>query len=53
MFEVRAGIENLFDREPNIYGRIPGVTDAVGEPEPGGAFDVLGRRFYVGMKTSF
>ncbi|HEX9805482.1 MAG TPA: TonB-dependent receptor [Alteraurantiacibacter sp.] len=53
MFELRAGIENLFDRDPNIYGRIPGVTDAVGEPEPGGAFDVLGRRFYVGLKASF
>jgi len=53
MFELRAGIENLFDRDPNIFGRIPGVTDAVGEPEPAGAFDVLGRRFYVGLKTSF
>ncbi|MXP40742.1 TonB-dependent receptor [Altererythrobacter soli] len=52
-FELRGGIENLFDREPEIFGRIPGVTDAVGEPEPGGAFDVLGRRFYVGLKASF
>jgi hypothetical protein len=29
------------------------VTDAVGEPEPGGAFDVLGRRFYIGLKANF
>jgi outer membrane receptor protein involved in Fe transport len=49
--EMRAGIDNLFDRDPNIYGAIPGVTDAVGEPEPGGSWDVLGRRFYVGMKV--
>jgi outer membrane receptor protein involved in Fe transport len=51
--ELRAGIENLFDREPNIVGRIAGVTDAVGEPEPGGAYDVLGRRFYLGAKVEF
>ncbi|WP_191229268.1 TonB-dependent receptor plug domain-containing protein [Aurantiacibacter xanthus] len=51
--QLRGGIENLFDRDPNIYGRIPGVTDAVGEPEPGGAYDVLGRRFYIGAKVSF
>jgi iron complex outermembrane receptor protein len=51
--ELRAGIENLFDREPNIVGRIAGVTDAVGELEPGGAYDVLGRRFYVGAKVEF
>ena len=53
MFELRGGVENLFDRDPNIFGRIPGVTDAVGEPEPGGAYDVLGRRFYVGAKVTF
>jgi outer membrane receptor protein involved in Fe transport len=53
MFELRGGIQNLFDRDPNIWGRIPGVTDAVGEPEPGGAFDVLGRRFYIGLKANF
>jgi outer membrane receptor protein involved in Fe transport len=46
--ELRAGIDNLFDVEP-----IPGVTDAVGEPEPGGAWDVLGRRFYIGAKAEF
>ena len=53
ILQLRGGIENLFDVEPNIFGRIPGVTDAVGEPEPGGAYDVLGRRFYVGAKVTF
>ncbi|MEN7536019.1 TonB-dependent receptor plug domain-containing protein [Aurantiacibacter flavus] len=53
LLQLRGGVENLFDRDPNIYGRIPGVTDAVGEPEPGGAYDVLGRRFYIGAKVSF
>lgn len=51
--ELRAGIDNLFDRKPNIFGAIPGVTAAVGEPEPGGAWDVIGRRFYVGAKVTF
>ncbi|BBC71147.1 TonB-dependent receptor [Altererythrobacter sp. B11] len=51
--QFRAGVDNLFDRDPNIYGAIPGTTDAVGEPEPGGSFDVLGRRFYIGAKVSF
>ena len=53
MLEVRGGVENLFDREPNIFGRIPGVTNAIGDPEPGGTFDVIGRRFYLGVKADF
>ncbi len=52
-FQLRAGIDNLFDRSPNIVGAIPGVTAAVGEPEPAGTFDVLGRRFYIGIKADF
>lgn len=51
--QFRAGIDNLFDKAPNIFGAIPGVTDSIGEPEPGGSFDVLGRRFYVGAKVTF
>jgi len=53
MFQLRAGIDNLFDRDPNIIGAIPGTTAAVGEPDPAGTYDVLGRRFYVGVKADF
>jgi len=53
MFVVRAGIDNLFDRDPNIIGAIPGTTSAVGEPDPAGTYDVLGRRFYIGAKVEF
>lgn len=49
--DLRAGIDNLFDRDPMITSRSPtstgqGITDA-------GYYDVLGRRYYVGMRVSF
>jgi outer membrane receptor protein involved in Fe transport len=53
MFNFRAGIDNLFDRNPNIIGALPGTTAAVGEPDPAGTYDVMGRRFYVGVKVDF
>ena len=53
MLEMRFGVDNLLDKEPEIFGAIPGVTAAVGEPEPGGSFDVLGRRYYIGAKLEF
>lgn len=53
LLEFRFGVDNLLDKKPNIFGAIPGVTASVGEPEPGGAFDVLGRRYYLGAKVSF
>jgi outer membrane receptor protein involved in Fe transport len=51
-YELRGGIENLFDKDPNIVGAIPGVTTAAGVTDTG-AYDVLGRRFYVGVKARF
>jgi outer membrane receptor protein involved in Fe transport len=52
----RAGIENLFDKQPLINTRTPGV----GQPASSGAgstylgvYDVLGRRFYIGLKARF
>lgn len=53
MVSLRAGIDNLFDRDPNIVGAIPGTSSAVGEPEPAGTYDVIGRRFYIGFKADF
>ena len=44
-FELRAGMQNLFDKDPPI-GPTPGATDVV-------AYDVLGRRFSVGINARF
>ncbi|PQA89540.1 TonB-dependent receptor plug domain-containing protein [Hyphococcus luteus] len=53
VMELRAGIDNLFDKDPLRYGVIEGVTAAAGETDPSGAYDVLGRRFYIGAKARF
>ena len=50
-YEFRAGVDNLFDKDPEVVGRNPGVTNAQGTTLPD--YDVLGRRFYVGMKARF
>jgi len=49
---LRLGIDNLFNRDPEIYGANPGVTNARGSTQPG-FYDVLGRRAYVGVKLNF
>ena len=48
----RAGVDNLFDRQPEIVGRQEGVTNARGQTVPG-FYDLLGRRFYAGLKMNF
>lgn len=49
---LRAGIDNLFDTDPEIVGRNPGVTNAQGSTLPG-FYDVLGRRAWVGINVGF
>lgn len=44
--KLRAGVDNLFDREPPIVGGLVGST------EPSN-YDILGRRFTVGISTKF
>ena len=51
IYELRAGVDNLFNTDPKIVGAIPGVTNARGETLPD--YDVLGRRFYVGVRARF
>ncbi|MEJ0037706.1 MAG: TonB-dependent receptor [Gammaproteobacteria bacterium] len=46
MFSVRAGIDNLLDKDPPVARGIPGNTD----PQ---SYDILGRRFYVGVTAKF
>jgi outer membrane receptor protein involved in Fe transport len=48
---LRMGIDNLLDEEPNIVGARPGDNNAeVTRPD---YYDILGRRAYVGVKMSF
>jgi iron complex outermembrane recepter protein len=46
---VRGGIDNLFDFDPEVVGRTPGSTDAVGVTNAQ-YYDVLGRRFYIALQ---
>ncbi len=50
-YELRAGVDNLFDTDPKVIGAIPGVTNNLGTTLPD--YDVLGRRFYVGVRARF
>ena len=43
---LRAGITNLFDKQPPVVGGTPGLTQA-------GTYDILGRSFYIGAKARF
>jgi outer membrane receptor protein involved in Fe transport len=49
--QLRAGIENLLNKDPLVVGRDPGVTQANGVTA--GPYDQLGRRYYAGVKLSF
>ncbi|MGH6991957.1 MAG: TonB-dependent receptor domain-containing protein, partial [Caulobacteraceae bacterium] len=45
-FELRGGIDNLLDKAPLIVNGEPGNTDPA-------IYDVLGRRFFVGLTAKF
>jgi len=49
---LRLGVDNLLNREPEVVGRNPGVTNANGTTNAG-YYDLLGRRAYLGMKLTF
>jgi outer membrane receptor protein involved in Fe transport len=55
-YQVRFGIENLFDKDPEITNSNPTAdgtfTTGQGTTLPG-YYDVLGRRYYVGFKARF
>jgi len=48
----RFGVDNLLDTDPEIVGRNPGVTNNTGITNQG-YYDILGRRYYAGLKFSF
>jgi outer membrane receptor protein involved in Fe transport len=49
--QLTAGIDNLFDRDPNRVGAGPGNNGA-GTTEPA-IYDVLGRRYCVSLRLNF
>jgi iron complex outermembrane receptor protein len=55
---LRAGVDNLLDKEPPINGFNPGTGGpgttgyATGMLLTGSVYDVLGRRYYLGMKLT-
>ena len=49
---LRAGVDNLLDKDPPIVGYNPGVNNARGATSPG-FYDILGRRYYAGVKVEF
>lgn len=56
--QLRAGVENLLDKNPPISDFNPGAggpgTDgySAGSIAGGGAYDLLGRRYFLGLKMS-
>jgi outer membrane receptor protein involved in Fe transport len=51
-YSVRAGVDNVLDKEPPVVGANPGVNNALGSTMPG-YYDVLGRRYFIGARASF
>ncbi len=47
---VRAGIDNLLNKQPLVTDSNPGVNNNYGATMPG-HYDVLGRRFYFGLRA--
>jgi outer membrane receptor protein involved in Fe transport len=52
MVRLTGGIDNLFDFDPEIVGRNPGVTEAAGSTVPT-YYDVLGRRYFLSVQLDF
>jgi iron complex outermembrane receptor protein len=55
---LRLGVDNVFDKEPLAIGFNPGNATGVGRDSNADQtnpsfYDPLGRRYYVGIKTSF
>ena len=50
--ELRFGVDNLFDADPEIVGYQPGVNNSRGSTNPG-YYDQLGRRYYAGLTFRF
>ncbi len=47
LLEVRGGIDNLFNAQPEIFGATPGNNNGLGTLP---VYDQIGRAFYIGAK---
>ena len=52
MVTLRFGVDNLLDKDPLVVGYNPGVNNAKGTTAAG-YYDILGRRYYAGVKLDF
>lgn len=48
---MRGGIENLFDRDPEVYGATPDNNALINTLT--GRYDPLGRRGFVALEVNF
>ena len=51
-YSLRVGIDNLFDEDPESINNNPGIDSNSGTTNAG-YYDVLGTRYFVGLKASF
>jgi outer membrane receptor protein involved in Fe transport len=49
---IRGGVDNLFDKQPPVAGANPPITNNASSTYPN-YYDVLGRRYYLGLKVRF
>ncbi len=55
-YEIRAGVDNLFDKDPPPDGSDPTLSPSVRNANSGAFlsnYDLLGRRYYVGVRARF
>ena len=52
-YSLRAGVDNLFDKQPEVVGRDTGPSPNASLGATLLEYDALGRRFYLGIKARF
>jgi len=52
-YSLRFGIDNLFDADAELTSSNPAGGDTNTDSTSPGLYDLLGRRYYVGLKVSF
>jgi outer membrane receptor protein involved in Fe transport len=52
-YDLRFGIDNLFDEDPELTSSNPAGGDTNSDITSPALYDLLGRRYYVGLKVSF